>query len=107
MIRQLTPRQLKERLDHGGEPPVILDVREPWEHQLCALPGAVHIPMGQVPMRVAELGKDSEIVVLCHHGVRSQRVAYYLESLGFDKLGNLAGGIDAWAKEVDPAMAKY
>jgi rhodanese-related sulfurtransferase len=107
MIRQLTPRQLQERLGQGGEPPVILDVREPWEHQLCALPGAVHIPMGQVPMRAAELGKDSEIVVLCHHGVRSQRVAYYLESLGFDKLGNLAGGIDAWAKDVDPTMAKY
>jgi rhodanese-related sulfurtransferase len=107
MVRQMTPRQLHERLAAGGAAPVILDVREPWETQVCALPGSVHIPMGQIPMRARELPADAEIVVLCHHGVRSQRVAYFLQSLGFDRLFNLAGGIDAWSKDVDPTMAKY
>jgi rhodanese-related sulfurtransferase len=107
MIRQITPRQLQERLAAGGDAPVILDVREVWETRLCTLADSIHIPMGQIPMRAAELPRDAEIVVLCHHGVRSQRVAYFLQSLGFDNLINLAGGIDAWSKEVDTAMAKY
>lgn len=107
MVRQLTPRQLQERLAAGGAPPVILDVRQPWEAQICALPGSTLIPMNDVPHRLEELSKDAEIVVLCHHGVRSQRVAYYLQTVGFEKLYNLSGGIDAWSKEVDPTMAKY
>jgi len=107
MVRQLTPRQLQERLAAGGEPPVILDVRQPWEAQVCALPGSTLIPMNDVPHRVGELNKDDEIVVLCHHGVRSQRVAYYLMTLGFHNLYNLSGGIDAWAKDVDAKMATY
>jgi rhodanese-related sulfurtransferase len=107
MVRQLTARQLQERLAAGGEPPVILDVRQPWEAQICALPGARLIPMNDVPHHVDELSKDAEIVVLCHHGVRSQRVAYYLQTLGFENLYNLTGGIDAWSKEVDPTMTKY
>jgi rhodanese-related sulfurtransferase len=107
MIRRMTPRQLEERLAAGTDAPLILDVREDWETRICALPNSLHIPMGQVPMRANELSRDAEIVVVCHHGVRSQRVAYFLQSLGFEKLINLAGGIDAWAKDVDPAMAKY
>jgi rhodanese-related sulfurtransferase len=107
MIRQMTPRQLQERLAADGAAPVILDVREPWETRICALADAVHIPMGQVPMRARELPTNAEIIVLCHHGVRSQRVAYFLQSLGYENLFNLAGGIDAWSKDVDPTMAKY
>jgi rhodanese-related sulfurtransferase len=107
MIRQMTPRQLQERLASGTDAPVILDVREGWETRICALPNSLHIPMSQVPMRAGELARDAEIVVVCHHGVRSQRVAYFLQTLGHEKLINLAGGIDAWAKEIDPAMAKY
>jgi rhodanese-related sulfurtransferase len=107
MIRQWTPRQLQERLAAGGAAPVILDVREPWETKICMLPDSLHIPMRDIPARVGELRADNDIVVLCHHGIRSQRVAYYLQSLGFENLFNLAGGIDAWSKEVDPTMAKY
>jgi rhodanese-related sulfurtransferase len=107
MIRQLTAKQLKERLDAGGTTPLILDVRQPWETQVCALPGSTAIPMSEVPHRAGELDPNAEIVLLCHHGVRSQHVAYFLESLGFTNLHNLQGGIDAWAKDVDPSMAKY
>lgn len=106
-MQQLNVRQLKERLDHPGEKPLVLDVREGWELGICALPDITHIPMGQIPARVDELDPDQEIVVVCHHGVRSLRVAYFLQSRGFKKLYNLQGGMDAWAREIDPAMHKY
>lgn len=106
-MQQLNVRQLKERLDHPGEKPLVLDVREGWELGICVLPDVTHIPMGQIPARVDELDPDQEIVVVCHHGVRSLRVAYFLQSRGFKKLYNLQGGMDAWAREIDPAMHKY
>ncbi len=106
MIQQLTPAQLKERLARGPAP-VILDVREPWEVAVCALPGARHIPMREIPAHTDDLPRDADVVVVCHHGVRSQYVAGFLERLGFERLYNLAGGIDAWARDVEPTMAKY
>ena len=107
MIRQLTVLELKARLDQGNKDFTLLDVREPWECNFCALPDAKIIPMREIPARATELPKDREIVVVCHHGVRSQQVANYLERMGFDKLNNLVGGINAWAREIDPKMAKY
>lgn len=107
MIRQFTVQELEQRLASGVDRPMILDVREPWECNLCRLPDSKTIPMREVPARLAELPKDAEIVVMCHHGVRSQRVAEFLLGQGFENLTNLVGGIDAWAKEIDPAMAKY
>jgi rhodanese-related sulfurtransferase len=107
MIRQLTVLELKARLDQGNKDFTLLDVREPWECNICALPDAKIIPMRQIPARAAELPKDKEIVVVCHHGVRSQQVAYYLERAGFTRLNNLVGGINAWAREIDPKMATY
>jgi len=107
LIRQLTPRDLKTWLEQPGEKPLILDVREAWERRICALPEAVHIPMNHIPERLAELEADRDVVILCHHGMRSQQVALYLERLGFKRLHNLRGGIDAWAKDLDPGMAKY
>lgn len=106
MIQQLTPAQLKERLAHDAAP-VVLDVREPWEVAVCALPGARHIPMRDIPAQAEALPRDKDIVVLCHHGIRSQHVASFLERLGFERIYNLAGGIDAWARDVEPSMAKY
>lgn len=106
-MQQMTARQLKERLDQPGPKPVILDVREGWELQRCALPDTTHVPMGQIPARVEELDPERETVVVCHHGVRSMRVAYFLANHGFRNLYNLQGGLDAWAREVDPAMHKY
>ena len=107
MIRQLSVRELKQRLDQGTNNFTLLDVREPWERNICALPGATTIPMREIPTRAEELPKDQEIVVVCHHGVRSQQVASYLARLGFNQLNNLTGGIDAWAREIDPKMPTY
>jgi rhodanese-related sulfurtransferase len=107
MIRQLTVRELKQRLDQGTNNFTLLDVREPWECNICALPGAKIIPMREIPTRAEELPKDQEIVVVCHHGIRSQQVASYLARLGFSQLNNLTGGIDAWAREIDPKMPTY
>jgi rhodanese-related sulfurtransferase len=106
-IQQLHPRQLQARLAQPGEKPLLLDVREPWEFQLCALDDAQLIPMGQIPARLQELDPQREIVVVCHHGVRSNQVAYYLARQGFTRLYNLAGGVDAWAREIDRDMAVY
>jgi len=106
-MRTMTVRALSERLAAPGPRPVILDVREEWEIRLCALPGTLHIPMGQIPARIEELGRQDEIVVVCHHGIRSRRVIGFLESQGFTGLHNLHGGLDAWARDVDPAMHKY
>lgn len=106
-MQQMTVRELKERLAQPGEKPVLLDVREGWELNICALPGTLHIPMGQIPARAEALDPDRELVVICHHGVRSMRVAHFLASRGFNKLYNLQGGVNAWAREIDPAMQTY
>lgn len=107
MIQQLTVSELKQKLDQEPGKVVVLDVREPWERNVCELPDAINIPMREVPSRTAELPKDVEIAVLCHHGIRSQQVALYLERVGFDKLHNVVGGIAAWAREVDTKMPTY
>ena len=107
MIRQLTVHELKEKLDKGTNDFVLIDVREPWELNVCSIPGATSIPMRAIPARYPELSKDAELVLMCHHGVRSQQVAYFLERQGFTKLNNLAGGIAAWARDVDPKMPTY
>lgn len=87
--------------------PVMVDVREPWEHEICRIEGAITLPMAAVPPRLQELDPDAETVVICHHGVRSFQVALFLERNGFSSVHNLAGGIDAWSHEVEPAMPKY
>lgn len=106
-MQQMTVHELKERLEQPGAKPVLLDVREGWELKICALPGVLHIPMGQVAARTGEIDPDQELVVICHHGVRSLRVAHFLASQGFSKLYNLQGGVNAWAREIDPAMHTY
>jgi rhodanese-related sulfurtransferase len=105
-MRQLRPAELAAHLQTGNTP-VLLDVREPWEWQLCHLPGAILVPMGELSTRLAELNKDAETVVICHHGVRSYHAARYLESAGFGNVVNLSGGVAAWADEVDPSMPRY
>lgn len=106
MIAQLTVQALQQRLA-AGERPTILDVREGWEYQMCALPDSLHLPTALVPQRLADLPRDNDIVVVCHHGVRSQMVAGLLRRHGFSRLYNMHGGIDAWAKEIDPHMPVY
>lgn len=105
-MRQFRPLELATHIQNGHAP-TLLDVREPWEINLCSLPGALQIPMRDLPARLTELNKDAEIVVVCHHGVRSYHAARYLETAGFGNVINLSGGIAAWADEVDPAMPRY
>lgn len=105
-VRAIDPAELKRRLD-AREPPVVLDVRERDELAICALAGALHIPMGDVPRRVGELDPEREIVCVCHHGVRSANVAAWLANAGFERVANLSGGIDRWARDVEPTMPRY
>lgn len=93
--------------DADRQPPLLLDVREEWEVEMCSLPGIRHIPMQQVPASLDGLDRGAEIVVICHHGVRSMQVALFLEHQGFSSLYNLIGGVAAWADEVDPSMRRY
>lgn len=102
----ITPADLKRRLD-VGERPVILDVREPHELQISRLDGAVLIPLRDVPARYTELDPGDEIVVICKVGQRSDMAARFLREQGFARARNLRGGIDAWARDVDPTVARY
>ena len=104
-IPQLSVKELKSRID-AGEDVMILDVREPFEYQIANLGGKL-IPMNDVPRRLAEIERDREIVVQCKMGGRSQRVAEFLSQAGYPRVVNLAGGIIAWANEIDPTMPKY
>ena len=103
---EITPQDLKARLDRNDRP-VLLDVRDDWETKLCRLDNAVHISMEELEFRTDELNPADDIVVYCHHGVRSAAVADYLRRLGFTRVRNLSGGLDAWARAVEPAMRRY
>jgi len=104
---EITPEELKRRLD-GRDPLVLLDVREDWETRLCRLDNAVHIPVQEIEFRTDELNPADEIVVYCHQGVRSAAVAQFLrEQHGFTRVRNLMGGLDHWARSVDPRMRRY
>ncbi|MCU0619944.1 MAG: molybdopterin-synthase adenylyltransferase MoeB [Gemmatimonadales bacterium] len=98
--------ELRERL-RADPPPFLLDVREPWEHRLVRMEPAALVPLGELPARVGELPPRGPIVVVCHHGVRSRAAAELLRAAGFADARSLAGGIDAWAREVDTGMARY
>ena len=106
MSAELTPVELRQRLDQR-EPLVLLDVRQDWETRLCRLDNAVHIPIEEIELRSDELDPAAETVVYCHQGVRSAAVAEYLRGLGFTNARNLAGGLDAWARTVEPSMRRY
>ncbi len=89
-------------------PPVLLDVREPWEFQTASLPNSLLMPMGEIASRAhTELDPDAPIVVMCHHGARSLNVAMWLRDQGFTHAQSLAGGIDAWSRSIDPNIPRY
>lgn len=107
-MRQMTPAELAARLaDATREPPVLLDVREPWEYEICHIRDSRLMSMASVPARAGELDPAAETVVICHHGARSAQVGFFLERQGFADVINLAGGVAAWAAQVDPAMPRY
>jgi rhodanese-related sulfurtransferase len=106
-MRHLDPRELKEYLTQAESPPLLLDVREPWEYAIAHIAGSRLVPMRDIPTLLHELDLDRETVVICHHGIRSAQAAYFLERCGFSKVINLRGGVDAWAKQVDPTLSLY
>ena len=108
-MRNLTPSELKAHLEQADEDPLLLDVREPWEFQICRLEGSELVPMRNIPQAVEEqvLDPRREVVVICHHGIRSRQVGIFLEHQGFRDVINLQGGVEAWAREVDSSMPQY
>ena len=107
-LLHISPQQLKERLSSSQDiRPLLLDVREPWEFQICSLPGSVQMPMRTVPARMGELDADTETVVICHRGIRSMQVAMFLDRQGFSRVLNLSGGLDGWARSVESSMPVY
>jgi rhodanese-related sulfurtransferase len=106
MLPELTARQLADRLN-GPNPPLLLDVREPHEHAYCHIPGAQLKPLGEIEEWAKALDSEAEIVCQCHTGVRSYHAARYLQHLGFKKVYNLRGGIEAWSADVDPSVPRY
>lgn len=106
-MRRFSVTELQAYLNQYIEQPLLLDVREPWEYEKCRLGGSILIPMQQIPTALDNLDPNKETVVICHHGIRSRQVAYYLEQQGFDNVINLEGGVEAWALDVDPTMERY
>jgi rhodanese-related sulfurtransferase len=105
-IKQLSAPELKTKIDKL-ELLFLLDVREPNEFQYAHLDNSVLIPLNQLPQRLNELDKQQEIIVICHHGMRSQQAAQYLEHSGFSDISNLQGGIDAWSVLCEPSVPRY
>jgi len=107
-MQQISPLELADWLaDKSRGQPVLLDVREPWEYELCHVAESIHLPMQQVPSRLAELDPDRDVVVICHHGMRSMQVGLFLEHSGFSAIYNLVGGVEGWARDVEPNMNRY
>jgi len=108
-VREVSAHELARALE-GPEPerPLLLDVRNPDEVRVASIPGALHVPMHELPARLDEVrdAADRPVVVLCHHGVRSYQAAAFLDSVGIPA-SSLRGGIEGWAVEVDPRMPRY
>jgi rhodanese-related sulfurtransferase len=103
---EITPAEMKERLDRG-ENFLLVDVREPWEYELCRIDGARLIPMGSIPENLQALDVDEDVVCYCHHGMRSMDVAVWLRGQGVQRAKSLAGGIERWSLEIDPRVPRY
>jgi rhodanese-related sulfurtransferase len=107
-MREITGAELSALLA-AGRPVLLVDVREPWEHQIAALPDSTLVPLGELPARMAELRPPAGalVVTYCHHGMRSLQAAALLERGGVGEVASLAGGIDAWSALIDPAIPRY
>jgi rhodanese-related sulfurtransferase len=104
-IAEISPAELQQRLTEEN-PPILIDVREDVEAAICAIEGSILIPMNTLPQRLQEIPRDRPVALYCHHGMRSMMAGQWLAQNGFDAL-SLAGGIDRWAAEIEPGMARY
>jgi rhodanese-related sulfurtransferase len=107
-MREITPHELAARLA-AGAPTYLVDVRQPWEHDVAALPGSRLVPLDEMPARHREVHPPpgALLVTYCHHGVRSLDAAMFLARNGWPDVASLAGGIDAWARVIDPSLRRY
>jgi rhodanese-related sulfurtransferase len=103
---EVSPAEIKQRMDRG-EKLLLVDVREPWEFEVCRIEGAKLIPMGSVPANLQALDTDEDVICYCHHGMRSLDVAVWLRGQGVASAKSLAGGIERWSQEIDPAVPRY
>lgn len=106
-MRQLSPQQVLELIEQTENKPVLIDVREDFENEFCTIDQSINIPLRKIPEAAEELDPQQEYILVCHHGMRSQRAGMIMASQGFDKLINLVGGIDAWACNIAPEMKRY
>jgi len=108
MAREISVDELSHRLERGDQP-LLVDVRQPWEHQLARLPGSLLLPLGELPSRTAEVqpAPGQLVVCYCHHGVRSLRAAEVLSGAGVRGVVSLAGGIEAWSQQIDSSVPRY
>jgi rhodanese-related sulfurtransferase len=106
VVNEITVQELQARRE-AGSGPLVVDVREKWELDVASLPEVRHIPMGEIPARLAELDPHQEIVIMCRSGGRSMQVAQFLARNGFENVANLTGGILAWSRDVDPSVRAY
>jgi len=103
---EITPAEVKARLDQG-EKLILIDVREPWEYEVCRIEGARHVPLGALAASLQTLPDVDEVICYCHHGIRSLDAATWLRFQGIEKAKSLSGGIERWAVEVDPNVPRY
>ncbi len=103
---EITPAELKQKLD-AGEKLVLIDVREPWEHEICRIDGARLLPMRMIPANLQSLDVDEPVICYCHHGMRSLDVTVWLQKQGVESARSLAGGIERWSTEIDPKVPRY
>ena len=103
---EITPAELKKKLD-AGERLLLIDVREPWEHQTCRIEGARLIPMRTIPANLQSLDVEEPVICYCHHGMRSLDVAVWLKKQGVESARSLSGGIEKWSAEIDPRVPRY
>ncbi len=107
-MKSVTAPELAQWVQDAQRPqPLLLDVREPWEFELCRIRGSELIPLRALAVRFRELDRSRPIVCICHHGRRSAHATMFLMQHGFTDVYNLTGGVDAWARQVDPAMPTY
>lgn len=103
---QIAPREVKARLERG-EKFLLVDCREPWEHNLCRIEGAQLVPLGNIPASLQMFDAAQDVVVYCHHGRRSLDAVAWLQKQGVEGARSMAGGIERWAREIDTAVPRY
>jgi rhodanese-related sulfurtransferase len=106
-VKQITAIELKKIIFAQDRKLLLLDVREPFEYDIARIENSILIPLDRLQQRMNELDANQEVVVICHHGIRSQQAAHFLVNEGFTKVLNLVGGIDAWSCECDAKVPRY